>query len=431
MRKFYTLLANHLFASVSTGFVWFAVTFWIYLQTRSVMMTAYIAGIFTVCNLLSAFAFGKYVDNNKKKTSFIVGSFLSLLFFIAATVLFYTYDLGAVTQYTSVPLWIFIILCVAGSVCGNLRQVALSVAVNLFFEESKRDRGNGLVATVSAISFGLTSVLSGFAISYIGMGYSMLAAIFVTALVILHATTLRIEEPDIQVKEVDKSDSDTFKKTFAYIQSTPILLPLILFTVFNNFLGGVFMALMDAYGLSLVSVQVWGVLWGVLSLTFIISGLFISRYGIGKNPAQTIMVCNFVSWFVCIFFSLYGSIILFLIGVITWMLLGPYIESAEQTILQKIVEYQNQGKVIGFSQTLESAVTPATAFLIGPLAEFFFIPFMNEGLGKIYLGSFYGEGNMAGIGLIFSITGLLGTIFAVWAMRTKTYKELYEKCISN
>ena len=30
------------------------------------------------------------------------------------------------------------------------------------------------------------------------------------------------------------------------------------------------MALMDAYGLSLVSVQVWGLLWGVLS-TFVIA----------------------------------------------------------------------------------------------------------------------------------------------------------------
>jgi len=41
---------------------------------------------------------------------------------------------------------------------------------------------------------------------------------------------------------------------------------LILFATFNNFLGGVFMSLMDAYGLSLVSVQVWGALWGIWGL---------------------------------------------------------------------------------------------------------------------------------------------------------------------
>jgi MFS transporter, DHA3 family, multidrug efflux protein len=35
------------------------------------------------------------------------------------------------------------------------------------------------------------------------------------------------------------------------------LFGLIFFSTFNTFLGGVFMSLMDAYGLSLVSVQVW------------------------------------------------------------------------------------------------------------------------------------------------------------------------------
>ncbi len=34
----------------------------------------------------------------------------------------------------------------------------------------------------------------------------------------------------------------------------PGLLALIVFSCFNNFLGGAFMALMDAYGLSLMSV---------------------------------------------------------------------------------------------------------------------------------------------------------------------------------
>ncbi len=34
------------------------------------------------------------------------------------------------------------------------------------------------------------------------------------------------------------------------------------------------MSLMDAYGLSLVSAHVWGVLWAILSLGFIIGGAY-------------------------------------------------------------------------------------------------------------------------------------------------------------
>ena len=64
----------------------------------------------------------------------------------------------------------------------------------------------------------------------------------------------------------------------------PGLVALIAFSCFNNFLGGAFMALMDAYGLSLVSVQAWGLLWGVLSAGVIVGGLLVARIGLGSQP---------------------------------------------------------------------------------------------------------------------------------------------------
>ena len=47
------------------------------------------------------------------------------------------------------------------------------------------------------------------------------------------------------------------------IRAVPGLGMLIALAAFNNLLAGVFMALMDAYGLELVSVETWGFLWGV------------------------------------------------------------------------------------------------------------------------------------------------------------------------
>ncbi len=37
------------------------------------------------------------------------------------------------------------------------------------------------------------------------------------------------------------------------------------------------MSLMDPYGLLLVSVETWGMIFGVVSLAFIAAGLFISK----------------------------------------------------------------------------------------------------------------------------------------------------------
>ena len=58
---------------------------------------------------------------------------------------------------------------------------------------------------------------------------------------------------------------------------------LIVLAAFNNLLGGVFMALMDAYGLSLVSVETWGLLWGFISLAFIAGGLVVAKVGLGRG----------------------------------------------------------------------------------------------------------------------------------------------------
>lgn len=56
------------------------------------------------------------------------------------------------------------------------------------------------------------------------------------------------------------------------------------------------MALMDAYGLSLMSVENWGLLWAVVSTAFILSGFLISRTGLGKNPVRTLLLVNLVVW---------------------------------------------------------------------------------------------------------------------------------------
>ena len=47
--------------------VWFAITFWVYLETRSVFATGMVAGIFLVATALSGIWFGSLVDHHRKK----------------------------------------------------------------------------------------------------------------------------------------------------------------------------------------------------------------------------------------------------------------------------------------------------------------------------------------------------------------------------
>ena len=53
-----------------------------------------------------------------------------------------------------------------------MRGIALSTCVTLLVPEDRRDRANGMVGTVTGISFAITSVFSGLVIGGLGMGWA-------------------------------------------------------------------------------------------------------------------------------------------------------------------------------------------------------------------------------------------------------------------
>ncbi len=211
------------------------------------------------------------------------------------------------------------------------------------------------------------------------------------------------------------------------VAAVPGLLALIFFTTINNFLGGVFMGLMDAYGLSLISVQAWGILWAVLSMGFIIGGLFIARRGLGKNPLKALFAANICIWIISSVFTIQPSIYLLSIGMFIYMSVVPFIEAAEQTIIQKVVPPDRQGRVFGFAQSIETAASPLSTLLIGPMAELVFIPFMTTGAGVDLIGNWFGTGSDRGIALVFTVTGIIGLLITVVAMKTRNYRLLSER----
>lgn len=58
MCTFHLLVGNTLAASVTNNFLWFALTFWAYLETRSVLATAMIGGGYMLLVSVSGMFFG-------------------------------------------------------------------------------------------------------------------------------------------------------------------------------------------------------------------------------------------------------------------------------------------------------------------------------------------------------------------------------------
>ena len=428
-RAFVHLLVNTLLVSVINFTVWFAVTFWVFLETESVLATGMVARIFLVATALSGIWFGSLVDHHRKKTTMQASSLVSLTFYAVSFTLYQLTAEQTFTNPASVMLWVFIVLSMLGVITGNIRSIALMTLVTLLIPEDRRDRANGLVGTTIGVSFLVTSVISGLLVAAGGMFYVLLLGMVVLGLSVVHLALVRVEEqPEGATPVVESTDHKVdLRGTLRVVRGVPGLLALIAFSCFNNFLAGAFMALMDAYGLYMMSVQAWGLLWGALSTCFILGGLAVAKTGLSKNPVRLLLLANIGFWGVTCLFPLQASVILLTAGMAVYMLLGPYAEAAEQTVLQKIVPYERQGRVFGFAQSIEQAASPLTAFMIGPITQLIFIPFMTTGAGAELIGDWFGTGPDRGIALVFILTGLLGLAVTILALGSRPYRQLSER----
>jgi MFS transporter, DHA3 family, multidrug efflux protein len=430
-RTFLHLLINTLVVSVMNFTVWFAITFWVFIETRSVLATGMVAGIFLVCTAACGIWFGSLVDHYRKKMVMQGSVVASLVFYLASFAVYLIAPDDAFTRASSIWLWLFIVLAMFGVISGNVRMIAMMTVVTLLIEPERRDRANGLVGTATGVTMLVTSVISGLLVARDGM-FSVLLLTMVTLVAgLVHLGLVEVDESrgaELRSAEAD-ADPATARKvdlkgTLRLIRGIPGLLALIGFACLNNFLGGAFMALMDAYGLSMMSVQAWGLMWGAVSALFIVGGLLVAKTGLGSKPLRLLLLINVALWSVTAIFPLQASVVMLVAGMAVYMILVPYAEAAEQTILQRVVPYERQGRVFGFAQSVEMAASPLTAFMIGPVTQLIFIPFMTDGAGADLIGGWFGTGPARGIALVFVLLGVLGVLLSVYALNSRFYRQL-------
>ena len=425
MNHFKNVLLNTLIANVTTSYLWFAVTFWAYLETQSVLATSIIGGSYMLLVAIFSIVFGTIVDHHKKKSVMVFSGWFTLVTFALGAAVFWLSPADVITNLGGPVFWLFAGILLAGAVVENMRNIALSTTVTLLVPEKVRDKANGMVGTVQGVAFMVTSVFSGLSIGLLGMGWTLLVALVLTAVALIHLIfVVQIPEktiyhdPELEGKKID------LKGSIAAIKAVPGLAWLIFFTTLNNLVGGVFMALMDPYGLTLFDVKVWGVVLGITSTGFIIGGIIVAKKGLGKSPLRTMLLINVAVACLGGLFTIREWWWLYALGMLLFMCLMPIAEAAEQTILQKVVPLKRQGRVFGLAQAVESASSPISAFLIGPIAQFGLIPFMNSQAGKDMFGWLLGTGQARGIALVFLCASIIMLIIVLWAFTTKSYRRL-------
>ncbi len=422
MRVFVHVLVNTAAANVTTSFLWFALTFWVYLETRSVLATGIIGGAYMLLLAIFGMVFGTVVDRHRKHRVMVLSALVTLAAFLLAGALFLARPESELLDLGGPWFWLFSGIILGGAVIENLRNIALSTTVTLLVPTERHANANGLVGTVQGLAFLVTSVFSGLSIGLLGMGWTLVIAIVLTLAALVHLLFLRVPEDEPERSERGKLID--VRGAAGAIRAVPGLFALIIFSTFNNLIGGVYMALMDPYGLTLFPVEWWGVVLGFSSTGFLIGGAVVAARGLGRNPIRTMLMLVAVMGFLGAIFTIREWAWLYVVGIWLYMMLIPAIEAAEQTVIQKVVPFEKQGRVFGAATALEVSAAPITSFAIAPLAEFWIIPYMRTDAGRATWGWLLGDGETRGIALTFLFSGIVMIVFALAAFTTRSYRIL-------
>lgn len=442
MKNFHHVLANTLIANVTTSYLWFALTFWVYLETGNVGLTGGLNGLYMGLIAIGSIFFGSAVDHNRKKNVMMFAAVTTFTCFAAATAVWVIGVTPGEISATDPALLLFAGLVLTGAVVEHMRNIALSTVVTLLVPEDRRDKANGLVGTVQGVAFFATSIFSGLSIGYLGMEPTIWIALLLTVITLIHLIPVTIPERRIlSTAEVAAAGAEggtstspeaapvsaglDLRGSWAIIIAVPGLLALVLFTCFNNLIGGAYGALIDPYGLELFSPQLWGVVLGVTSLGFIAGGAIVAKVGLGANPVRTLLLVNVGVALIGLFFAVREWWWLYALGLFVYMLTVPAAEAAEQTILQRVVPFRQQGRVFGLAMAVEMAANPLTTIVVAILAQTYVIPWM-AGPGAHTVGWLVGEGDARGMALIFMGAGLTMLVVVLLAFASRPYRRLSE-----
>lgn len=191
MRTFRHILANTAVANITTSYLWWALTFWAYLETRNVMATGIIGGAYMLLISFSSIIFGTIVDHRRKLAVMRLSTTLTFTAFAAAAAIYLILPERTLLDLGAPWFWIFAVIILAGAVVEHMRNIALSTTVTILVPDGERDKANGLVGMVQGVAFMVTSIISGLSVGLLGMDWTLGIALALTGVALAHLLVIR------------------------------------------------------------------------------------------------------------------------------------------------------------------------------------------------------------------------------------------------
>ncbi len=419
IRTFFTIWFGQLISLLGSQLTGFALGVWVYEQTHSVSMIALTQVALQAPFVILSPLAGVLADRWNRRTAMIVSDFGAGLAVLAAGVLFLTGHLQA---------WMVIPINLWMSSFQTLMWPSVTAATTLLVPKEHYGRASAFTQLGEALPALAGPAMAGILYASIQLGKMALidfaSYLFAVFLMLLF---VRIPSPASTTQEGRGGSSFWKDMRFGWdyiIARRGLLALLIMFLVFN-FLTGVIGPLItplildnwDATTLGYLSTLMGG---GVLAGT-----LVMSAWGGSKRKIFTLVGAGVLNGACLLAVGLRVSLPLFAVCGFFAMFTSPFMNASSQAIWQAKVAPDVQGRVFAIRRAIAWSASIISPLLAAPLTDYVFKPAMaSGGMLAPVLGPIFGFGASRGVGVVFSLVGLLSVAAALVALNVRRLRHV-------
>jgi DHA3 family macrolide efflux protein-like MFS transporter len=408
MAGFTVVWIGQIISVLASGMTTFAMTIYMYQQTRSATAMALVQVAYITPFLVMTPIAGVMVDRYNRKLMMMISDVAGGLATLTLLVLFSTGHL----QY-----WhIYAASAVAG-LGTTFQWPAYSATISIMIPKAQYGRANGMMSLIEAGPGVLSPFLAGALIPLISIGGILLLDTVTFWLAILALAIVLIPKP-APTPDGAQSQGGLMKQAafgFKYILARPSLLGLQLVFFFGNLFANTGFAVLAPMILARTSQNTvaLGSVESAASFGMVAGGIAMSAWGGFKRRAHGVLL----GWILC---SLAGSILFGLgRGLYVWLpaiflggLFIPLVDGSNQAIWQAKVAPDLQGRVFSSRRLIAWFTNPVSPLIGGTLADYVLEPAMRSpGSGLAGpLGPLFGVGPGAGMSVLIVICGIGGML---------------------
>jgi MFS family permease len=402
---FLVIWFGQVISTLGSGLTGFALSIWAYQTTGLASAAALIALAGALARLSAAPITGWLSDRLDRRIAMILGDSGAALGTVVLLVLLAANRLEP---------WHLALITAWEAACSTLQIPAYFAALPGLLPEKWLSRGNGMIQLGRALAEILAPMLAGAMVSQAGLASVAWVDLATFLFAVSTAAVVRFPAlPFSNKKQTTSFTKDDLLAGWCWIQNHTGLKELLLFTTTQNFLRSMFGVLVVPMVLGFTSSAGLGKLVSLAGFGMLAGGLWMSAWGGPRRKTLGVLGFELFGGFCFILMGARPVWGLTALGAVLVHLSLSVIGGCEQTLWQRNTPEALHGRVLAFQQAVGQAAVPLALLIAGPLADGWFIPWMQPGgwLANVF-GKWIGVGDGRGIALMFLLIGILKIVYS-------------------